>query len=205
MLSAQNRPQSFGCFLWRNSKASRARGSLPANLPCPKYALARSATDIMVSGSSGFRTRRRPARACKERRHGLQAYRQRVLKTLHSFSGADGAGGTGVVQATNGLFYGVTIGGGASGDGTLFALSVGLGPFVKLLTISGKVGSTIQILGYNLTGATSVTFSGLAAAFTVVSATQITATVPTGATSGRVEVVTPNRTLKSNTRFVVRP
>ena len=45
---------------------------------------------------------------------------------------------------------------------------------------SGKVGQTIKILGTDLTGATSVTFNGTAATFTVVSATEITATVPTG-------------------------
>jgi hypothetical protein len=39
----------------------------------------------------------------------------------------------------------------------------------------------------------------------VVSATEIIATVPTGATTGKVEVVTPTRTLKRSVRFVVRP
>ena len=53
--------------------------------------------------------------------------------------------------------------------------------------------------------ATSVSFNGVAAAFTVVSATEIIATVPTGATTGKVEVVTPTRTLKRSVRFVVRP
>jgi uncharacterized protein (TIGR03437 family) len=39
---------------------------------------------------------------------------------------------------------------------------------------------TIQILGTNLTNATSVTFDGTPAAFTIVSSSQITATVPAG-------------------------
>jgi uncharacterized protein (TIGR03437 family) len=81
---------------------------------------------------------------------------------------------------------------------------MGLGPFVKTLPTSGKVGSTVKILGTKLTGATSVTFNGLAAAsFTVVSSTEITATVPTGATTGTVQVVTPRGTLSSNVPFRV--
>jgi large repetitive protein len=59
---------------------------------------------------------------------------------------------------------------------------VGVGPFVKTVTTSGKVGSEVQILGNKLTGATAVTFNGTAATFTVKSASLIVATVPTGAT-----------------------
>jgi uncharacterized protein (TIGR03437 family) len=51
----------------------------------------------------------------------------------------------------------------------------------------------------------SVTFNGTAAVFTVVSSSEITATVPTGATSGLVVVKTPAGTLKSNKRFRVTP
>lgn len=89
--------------------------------------------------------------------------------------------------------------------GTVFKLSVGLGRFVKTLPTSGKVGATVKILGTNLTGATSVTFNGTAATFTVVSSSEITTTVPTGATSGKVKVVTPGGTLTSNANFRVTP
>jgi hypothetical protein len=68
---------------------------------------------------------------------------------------------------------------------------MGLGPFVKTLPVSGKVGSVVKILGNGLKGATSVTFfNGAAATFTVVSSTEITTTVPFGATTGVVQVVT---------------
>lgn len=95
--------------------------------------------------------------------------------------------------------------GGSNGDGTVFSLSVGLGPFVETQTTSGKVGASIKILGSDLTGATSVTFNGTAATFTVVSRCLITATVPSGATSGKVRVVTPGGTLSSNVAFRVLP
>jgi uncharacterized protein (TIGR03437 family) len=73
---------------------------------------------------------------------------------------------------------------------------------VETRPTSGAVGSTVTILGTNLTGATSVTFNGVAAVFSVVSSSEITTTVPTGATSGTVEVVTSS-TLSSNVPFRV--
>jgi uncharacterized repeat protein (TIGR03803 family) len=117
----------------------------------------------------------------------------------------------GLVQDTNGEFYGTTFFGGAdtmngnAGGGTVFSLSVGLGPFVETQTTSGKVGATVKILGTDLTGTSSVTFNGTAATFTVVSASEITTAVPTGATTGTVEVTTPKGTLKSNLAFRVTP
>jgi uncharacterized protein (TIGR03437 family) len=67
----------------------------------------------------------------------------------------------------------------------------------------GPVGQSVLILGNGLTGSTSVTFNGVAAAFTVESDTYISAKVPAGATTGAVSVVTPSGTLKSNPQFVV--
>jgi len=116
----------------------------------------------------------------------------------------------GLIQATNGDLYGTTpLGGGNSNDpvgfGTVFSISLGLGPFVESLPAAGKLGSRVKILGTNLTGATSVTFNGTAAVFTVTSPTLITTTVPTGATTGNIQVVTPSGTLSSNVRFRVLP
>jgi uncharacterized repeat protein (TIGR03803 family) len=110
-----------------------------------------------------------------------------------------------LIQATDGNFYGITAnGGGSNQDGTIYRLSVGLGPFVETLPTSGNVGGNVKILGTDLTGATSVTFNGTPAVFTVVSASEITATVPTGATTGTVQVVTPGSgTLSSNVPFRV--
>jgi len=80
---------------------------------------------------------------------------------------------------------------------------MGLGPFVETLPNSGKVGAAIRILGTNLTGATSVTFNGTAANFKVISKSEIEADVPSGATTGTVEVKTTKNTLKSNVAFRV--
>jgi uncharacterized repeat protein (TIGR03803 family) len=126
-----------------------------------------------------------------------------ALTSLESFDEADGEEPyAGLVQSTNGTFYGTAYYGG-TGDGTIFSLSVGLGPFVEPQPASGAVGAAVEILGTNLTGATSVTFNGTAATFTVKSKALITATVPTGATTGTVQVVTPARTLSSNVPFTV--
>jgi uncharacterized protein (TIGR03437 family) len=82
---------------------------------------------------------------------------------------------------------------------------MGLGPFVEAQLNFGKVGRVVNILGNGLTGTTSVTFNGVAATFTVVSDTYIKATVPSGATTGTIEVTTPTGTLSSNVAFRVLP
>jgi len=127
-----------------------------------------------------------------------------TLTTLHSFDVTDGENPeTGLTQDTNGKFYGTMPGGGTDNGGTIYSLSVGLGSFVETQTSSGKVGAAVKILGTNLTGATSVTFNGTPATFTIVSKSEITTTVPTGATTGKVQVVTPGGTLTSNVNFRV--
>lgn len=134
-----------------------------------------------------------------------------TLTTVHAFAGPDGVNPeAALVEATNGIFYGTTYGSGANdtcrdGCGTLFSVSVGLGPFVKTVPTSGNTGGAVRILGTNLTGSTGVTFNGTAAVFTIVSPTEIATTVPTGATTGTVEVVTPSGTLTSNVPFRVIP
>ena len=127
-----------------------------------------------------------------------------TLTTLHSFDYTDGYYSTaGLVQDTNGKFYGTASSGGAHEVGTVFSLSVGIGPFVKTLPAFGKMGTPVHLLGTNLTGTTSVTFNEKPATFTVVSKTLIFTNVPAGATTGTVQVVTPSGTLSSNVPFTV--
>lgn len=115
-----------------------------------------------------------------------------------------------VFQGTDGNFYGTTAYGGIGPDtdedwgyGTVFQYASGLGPIVETVPAIGKAGKQVLILGNHLTGTTSVNFNGMPADFTVESDAYIKATVPTGATSGTVSVVTPNGALNSNPQFVV--
>ncbi len=53
---------------------------------------------------------------------------------------------------------------------------------------TGKPGDLVIIGGSGFTGATGVTFGGVSATFTVLSDTQVRATVPTGAVVGQVDI-----------------
>jgi uncharacterized repeat protein (TIGR03803 family) len=127
-----------------------------------------------------------------------------VLTTLHNFDLSDGLSPeAGLLQATDGTFYGNTTRGGTDAYGTIFRLSTGLPPFVETQPTVGQMGSPVTILGTNLSGATSVAFNGTAATFNVVSASEITTTVPAGATTGTVQVMVGGNNLVSNADFQV--
>jgi uncharacterized repeat protein (TIGR03803 family) len=111
---------------------------------------------------------------------------------------------TPLVLHTDGLFYGNTAGNSLGGS-VFYSLSTGLKPFVKLVTWSAKVGVKAEILGQGFTGATSVTFDGVAAKFDNVSDTYMTATVPVGAKTGVVTVTTFSSTLTGDRTFLVAP
>src|SRR5579883_773917 len=132
-----------------------------------------------------------------------------ALTTLHDFDYADGAvPSAALLQATDGYFYGTTLGGGNGGNcqygcGTVFRLNVGLAPFVETQPTSGQVGTPVTILGTDLRGATGVTFNGTPAPINSNTGSAITTTVPAGATTGSVQVTTLSGTLTSNTDFQV--
>ena len=77
---------------------------------------------------------------------------------------------------------------------------------VSFSPTSGLVGASITITGAGFTGATKVTFGGVnAPGFIVNSGTQITATVPVGAKTGKIQVTTAGGVASSAASFTVLP
>jgi uncharacterized repeat protein (TIGR03803 family) len=120
-----------------------------------------------------------------------------------------------LVQGNDGQFY-VTLqdNGGMNSDGVqdqgaISVLNLGLAPPAPAIygfsPTSGKVGAKVTIEFGPYVGATSVTFNGTSAAFVVEGSEFITATVPTGATTGPISVTTPGGTVTSTKSFTVLP
>jgi len=128
-----------------------------------------------------------------------------VFTVLHTFDGADGNFPVGLVQGTDGAFYGATENGGARNFGVVFRLDVGLGRFVQPVLTFGKVGDRVTLLGNNLAGATAISFNGVSATIEKITKTWIATAVPVGATSGPITVTTPSGTLSGNVSFTVLP
>jgi hypothetical protein len=78
-------------------------------------------------------------------------------------------------------------------------------PVIKTFNpTSGAVGTPVTITGVSLTQATKVTFGGVkATSFTVDSDTQVTATVPTGAKTGKIAITTAGGGATSSAVFTV--
>ena len=129
-------------------------------------------------------------------------------KVLYSFcvlSCYDGlAPTTPMTLHTDGKFYGNTAGNSLGGS-VFYSFDVGLKAFAKLETWYAKTGATIEILGQGFTGATGVSFNGVAAKFNNLTDTYMTATVPAGALTGPVTVTTFTGTLTSDRNFLVAP
>ena len=95
----------------------------------------------------------------------------------------------------------VTTSGGTATSSTPFtvdAVVTGFNP------TNGPVGAAVTIAGSGFTGATTVTFNGTnQPTFTVTSDSQITTSVPSGATTGPIAVTTPANTSTSSASFTV--
>ena len=91
----------------------------------------------------------------------------------------------------------------AIGTQTVSLTGTGEQSFTTYSPTSGPVGTPVTITGAYLTGTTKVTFGGVSASFTVNSDTQITATVPTGAKTGKIAITTNGVTVSSTTSFTV--
>jgi hypothetical protein len=71
---------------------------------------------------------------------------------------------------------------------------------------SGVVGTSVTITGVSLTQTTGLTIGGKAASFKVKSDTQVTATVPAGAKTGKtITITTPGGTASSTAKLVIEP
>ena len=68
---------------------------------------------------------------------------------------------------------------------------------------SGEVGTLVTITGANFTGTTSTRFNGVSATFSVESGSEIRATVPAGASTGKITVTTAAGTATSADDFTV--
>ncbi len=145
-----------------------------------------------------------------------------TFMTLYSFTGSSDGGVplSPLRQHTNGLLYGTTEVGGdtncfsavsingqeviVAGCGELYSLNIGAKPFVSLVSTSGKVGSNIGILGQGFSASSVVKFNGVTAtAVTRTGTTFLLATVPAGASDGKVTVTTGTTTLTSAQKFIV--
>lgn len=138
-----------------------------------------------------------------------------TFKTLYTFcssgSCSDGYGpSTPLKQNTNGTFYGATYTGGdlsacnSQGCGAVYSLSMGLKPFASLVNTTGQVGTAVGIRGQGFSSKSVVEFNGVTATSIKVQPTYISATVPTGATSGFVTVTTGTTKLTTLQKFTVK-
>jgi uncharacterized repeat protein (TIGR03803 family) len=110
-----------------------------------------------------------------------------------------------LAQNTNGTFYGNTSGS-SDGGSDFYSLDTGLGPFVRTVAQSGKVGATVDFFGQDFTDTTGVEFDGVEATFKVISGSELSAVVPAAAVTGLVSVVTSsNGTFTALSKFKVMP
>ena len=132
-----------------------------------------------------------------------------AFTVLHNFDKASGAVPFATpILHTSGKIFGVTQTGGPinSADGVVYSFDDGLRPFASLVVIwSGKVGTSVGILGQGFLTATGVKFGTGAGSFAVLSDTYMVATADAGATTGNVTVLEPDGNLVTPQVFKVIP
>ena len=110
--------------------------------------------------------------------------------------------------AVAGTQYQISVDGYSSNEGNITLHVTPLSPPVitSFTPISGPVGTVVTIKGYGFTSPSSVTFNGVGASFTTgAGGTEITATVPSGATTGVISVTATGGTASSANAFTVTP
>ncbi len=97
---------------------------------------------------------------------------------------------------TNGL-------GSGSSAASFLVTAPGTPTIVSFNPTSGPPATQVSLAGTDFTGVTEVAFNGVAAGFAVISDARIDATVPSGATTGRIRVTRPAGTGTSSSDFTV--
>jgi hypothetical protein len=141
----------------------------------------------------------------------LAVYTGSTVSALTVIASNDDANGTVTSQvsfnAAAGTIYRIAVDGynGASGSIVLNWSSTPNQPSIASFTpTGGNVGASVTINGQNLGGAIAVQFNGVnSTSFANTSASQVTAVVPVGASTGPLSVLTTNGTAQSASDFVV--
>ncbi len=99
----------------------------------------------------------------------------------------------------------VTTDGGTGSSSSSFSVKGTIATISSISPTSGVVGDNVTINGTNFSTASVVKFNGTDADFTANSSTKITATVPSGATTGKITVTNAGGTATSGSTFTVKP
>ncbi|MBC7880371.1 MAG: hypothetical protein H7Y37_03490 [Anaerolineae bacterium] len=93
---------------------------------------------------------------------------------------------------------------GSGSSFSIFTVIMAGAPMLSSFTPQiGAPGTVVTITGSNFSGITNAQFNGLGANFSVISGTQVTATVPSGATSGLIALTNANGFGTSANNFIV--
>jgi uncharacterized repeat protein (TIGR03803 family) len=136
-----------------------------------------------------------------------------VLQNITFNCSTDGEQPASMFQAADGKFYGVTLGSGSAStnsttNGTIWVIDLGLPPpapvVVNFQPTSGGTGTSVLLQGQHFIGTTVVSFNGVNTSFQVLTANYISATVPSGATSGEISVTNGGGPAASAQVFTVK-
>lgn len=86
-----------------------------------------------------------------------------------------------------------------------FAVTSGGAVITGFQPLSGRPGDSVTLAGVNLSGAFAVTFNGIPGEVGIVTANFVQVFVPSGATSGKIELSTPAGPAMTATDFIVLP
>ncbi|WP_246074112.1 Ig-like domain-containing protein [Hymenobacter jeollabukensis] len=135
-----------------------------------------------------------------------------VAGTIYAWSGPGLTNATGPTvtvapPATGPNTYTITANVGNCSANSQLTVAVTLPPptITGFTPSAGPAGTSVVITGSGLLGNTAVSFNGVAATFSGVTNTAITAIVPPGATTGPVSVTTPGGTTSGTSNFTVVP